>query len=568
MSDPNMMTNQKQLILVVENEANYFPMIRALLHDEYRVETAHSAEEALAVISDNIRQLSLVMLDVQLAGTEGMALLRTIKNDARMHQVPVIVLTEEKAYEIECLQIGASDFIRHLPGDLPDVLMARVRRTIQAVQDNLLHFASDELTGIANQDAFFKNAEEYDALHPDREMDAICADVSNFHIINDLYGREEGNRILITMANVIEETAKRFGGIAGRKGGDVFWLYLPHRDDYKELLSSIQDAITEGRDYHNTLRLKMGIYPFADKSAEIHTRFDRAKLARDTIHYSYSQIIAYYDVDQYRKTLKSQQLMREMETALKEQQFKVYYQPKYDITGEKPVLVSAEALVRWEHPDLGLLYPSMFIPLFENNGLITELDRFVWEEAAAQIRRWRDKYGFAFPLSVNVSRLDMLDGELTNVLLDIVRKNGLAPSDMYIEITESAYTENFEQLIRQVDRMREVGFRIEMDDFGSGYSSLNMLSSITIDILKLDISFIRNMFGSEKNLRMLQMMMYIKDTLQVPVVAEGVETKEQLDLLKEIGCDIVQGFYFSKPIPAQSFEKLIEEKIAQQEQPR
>ena len=211
---------------------------------------------------------------------------------------------------------------------------------------------------------------------------------------------------------------------------------------------------------------------------------------------------------------------------------------------------------------MGLLFPVSFVPLFENNGLITKLDRYVWKESAAQVRRWIDKYGITIPVSDNVSREDLLDSDLTEFFSRIVEENNLTPNDLLLEITESAYTENLEQLIEQVDNWQSAGFRIEMDDFGSGYSSLNMLSSIPIDVIKLDINFIRNMFDSEKNMQMLKLMMQIKDSLGVPVVAEGVETKEQLDLLKEMGCDIVQGYYFSKPVPAEEFEKFIEEKIA------
>ncbi len=211
---------------------------------------------------------------------------------------------------------------------------------------------------------------------------------------------------------------------------------------------------------------------------------------------------------------------------------------------------------------MGLLFPVSFVPLFENNGLITKLDRYVWKESAAQVRRWIDKYGITIPVSDNVSREDLLDSDLTEFFSRIVEENNLTPNDLLLEITESAYTENLEQLIEQVDNLQSAGFRIEMDDFGSGYSSLNMLSSIPIDVIKLDINFIRNMFDSEKNMQMLKLMMQIKDSLGVPVVAEGVETKEQLDLLKEMGCDIVQGYYFSKPVPAEEFEKFIEEKIA------
>ena len=327
-------------------------------------------------------------------------------------------------------------------------------------------------------------------------------------------------------------------------------------------MNRLQSALNGQYRGASAIRLKMGVYSNVDKKLDIQSRFDRAKLARDSIHYSYTQIIAYYDVEKYREDLMYQQMLHDMDSSLEERHFKVYYQPKFDIRGDRPELISAESLVRWQHPTMGLLFPVSFVPLFENNGLITKLDRYVWKESAAQVRRWIDKYGITIPVSDNVSREDLLDSDLTEFFSQIVEENNLTPNDLLLEITESAYTENLEQLIEQVDNLQSAGFRIEMDDFGSGYSSLNMLSSIPIDVIKLDINFIRNMFDSEKNMQMLKLMMQIKDSLGVPVVAEGVETKEQLDLLKEMGCDIVQGYYFSKPVPAEEFEKFIEEKIA------
>lgn len=556
-------TEEKQLIQVIEPEAAFCEQMQAMLSNDYCLEISRGTDEALSFMRKNADKLSLVMLDIQTAGQEGLELLKTIKRDQALQQIPVIVMTREKAFELESLQFGASDFIQTAYRN-PEVVLERVKHAIETSGGKTRISESDELTGIPNQDSFFRSAEAYDRMHPESMMDAVCVDISSFHIINDLYGREEGNRILVTMAQELKRIAEKENGVAGRKAADVFLLYLPHREKYKGMLKELQRALTEISAESNTVRLKMGIYPNVDKSIDIQSRFDRAKLARDTIHYSFSQIIAYYDGEKYRRNLVFQQLMREMDAALKERDFKVYYQPKFDIRGDRPELISAEALVRWHHPSMGVIFPGMFVPLFEENGLITKLDRYVWREAAAQIRGWRDRFGITFPVSVNASRIDMLDADLTDFLLHTVHENDLEPKDLYIEITESAYTKNFEQLIEQVEKLRAAGFRIEMDDFGSGFSSLNMLSSISIDILKLDIGFIRNMFGSEKNLQMLRLMMQIKDSLNVPVIAEGVETEEQLRLLKEIGCDIVQGYYFSKPILPEEFETFIEEKQAHQ----
>ena len=198
------------------------------------------------------------------------------------------------------------------------------------------------------------------------------------------------------------------------------------------------------------------------------------------------------------------------------------------------------------------------MPLFEENGLIQKLDRFVWAEAAVQIRKWRDKYGKVIPVSVNVSRVDITCMDLVEELQGIIKANSLDASTMVLEITESAYTDNSDQMIETVSTLRKVGFRVEMDDFGSGYSSLNMLASLPIDALKLDMEFVKKINNSEKDLQMVKLVIDIARFLKIPVIAEGVELENQYQALKDIGCDVVQGFYLSRPIPPEIFEKLIE----------
>ncbi|MBQ3935462.1 MAG: EAL domain-containing protein, partial [Ruminococcus sp.] len=217
--------------------------------------------------------------------------------------------------------------------------------------------------------------------------------------------------------------------------------------------------------------------------------------------------------------------------------------------------------VRWVHPEFGMVSPGEFISLFENNGLIPKLDRYVWNEAAAQIKRWKDKYGVYIPVSVNVSRVDIFDPQLGDTLCDITKENGLKPGNLLLEITESAYTDDSAQIVEKVSSLRELGFKIEMDDFGCGYSSLNMLTSLPIDALKLDMKFIRNITSNRKDYELVKIMTEIARLIEVPVIAEGVETGEQMELLKAIDCDVIQGYYFSKPVPAEEFEKLIEAKI-------
>ena len=209
-----------------------------------------------------------------------------------------------------------------------------------------------------------------------------------------------------------------------------------------------------------------------------------------------------------------------------------------------------------------MISPGEFIPLFERNGLIRLLDNFVWREAAAQVRRWRDTLGVTLPVSVNVSRVDVFDPELENKFTQILEEYELSHDSLLLEITESACSENEERFVEIIEGLRNNGFKIEMDDFGIGYSSLNMLTNIPIDAIKLDMQFVRKMLRDVKSLKLVQLVIDISDFLQVPVIAEGVETVEQLTTLKTLGCEIIQGYYFSPPLPAKDFTKLIEAEIS------
>jgi len=262
------------------------------------------------------------------------------------------------------------------------------------------------------------------------------------------------------------------------------------------------------------------------------------------------------------RELLNQRLLNDLRHAAQEHQLVVFYQPKYDVQCNPPRLSSAEALIRWRHPELGMVSPGEFVPLFESNGLISVVDNFVWEQAARQIRVWKEKYGVVIPVSVNLSRADVFDPTLVDRLVKLIGDNGLDFRDVKLEVTESAYTEKANDLLEVVRDLRRLGFEIEMDDFGSGYSSLNMLSDMPIDVLKMDMKFVRNIESSDTDFRLVKLILDIAKYLKLNVVAEGVETAGQLKLLRDAGCDLVQGFYFSRPLPPEEFEALIEREMS------
>ena len=550
-------SEERRRILLIEDDIICQEMMKESIGDTYDVVIAESGEEALGIIRAQYDTLSMVLLDLNLPGIKGTDVLSRIKSDPDYSRLPVIVMTSDNEAEVECLTLGAIDFIPK-PYPASKVILARILRTVELSEDReTLRFTErDHLTGLYNKEFFYRYAAQLDLYHKDEPTDAILFDVNRFHTYNDRYGKARGNELLKRIAYNAMTYVKESGGIVCRSAADTFMLYCRHVDDYETLLDRLS-ADLDVSFGENRVRLRMGVYVNADKTIDIERRFDRAKMAADTTRDNLAAPIAFFDHSMREAEILDEQLIDDFQTAIREKQFTVFYQPKYNVKAEKPVLNSAEALVRWRHPTLGLVSPGTFIPLFEKNGLIQELDHYVWSQAASQIKDWKERLKVSLPVSVNVSRIDLYDPDLTDKLLTIAKTNGLAPEDLLLEITESAYTEKTEQIITTVKKLRAIGFRIEMDDFGSGYSSLSMLSKMPIDALKLDIQFIRSAFKEQTDTRLLEAMIGLADSFEVPTIAEGVETDEQFAALKAMGCDIIQGYYFSRPLPADEFEKLI-----------
>ena len=547
--------NGKRRILLVEDELINQEMLKIVLDSAYDIILAETGAEALARLAEGRETISLVLLDLNLPDMHGLEVLKQMKADSTTALIPVIVMTAEKDAEVESLTLGAIDFIPK-PYPQPKVILARVLRTIELSEDrDIIRWTErDHLTGLYNREYFYRYAAQYDVYHKDQATDAIVLDINHFHIINERYGKSYGDEVLKRIGEKLLETVGASGGILCRREADSFLAYCPHRSDYAEILDNASVTLRGDGKNENRVRLRMGVYSNVDKSIDIERRFDRAKLAADTVKNSFTKAIGIYDDSLHESEIFAEQLLDGFETAVREKQFEVVYQPKFNIRPQEPVLTSAEVLVRWKHPQLGTVSPAVFIPLFEQNGLIRQLDDYIWREAAARMKDWKSRIADPVPVSVNVSRIDLYDPFFVDRMQEIMETNGLSPEEFYLEVTESAYTENSDQIIRTVRKLREKGFRIEMDDFGSGYSSLNMISTLPIDALKLDMEFIRNAFRERKDTRLLEVVIQLAESLEVPTIAEGVETAEQMLTLKTMGCDIVQGYYFSRPLSAEEFE--------------
>lgn len=549
------MISRKKILVVEDNEINR-AMLSEILSSEYVVLTAENGLEALSVLKEYGEAISLILLDIVMPVMDGYTFLTHIKSDSAYSSIPVIVTTQndDETDEVTALSKGAADYVAK--PYKPQIILHRVAgiinlRETAAIMNQVQY---DRLTGLYSKEFFYQRVKGILIQHPDKEYDIICSDIENFKLINDVFGIAAGDRLLCGVADLYKEFVGG-DGICGRFNADQFACLVEHRNDYSNELFIMANARVNSYSSAKNVVMKWGIYSVKGGAIQVEQMCDRALLAARSIKGQYGKYYAAYDDKLRSRLLKEQSITDSMEPALAEGQFEIYLQPKYRI--KDGALAGAEALVRWNHPEWGLQSPATFIPLFEKNGFITKLDQYVWELACRVLRGWEDKGYPSIPISVNVSRADIYNEDLADSLLKLVNKYNLPPSRLHLEITESAYTEDPNQIIDTVSRLRELGFIIEMDDFGSGYSSLNMLNQMPIDILKLDMIFIRNETAKPVNQGILRFIMGLARWMNLSVVAEGVETREQLERLREVGCDYVQGYYFSKPVPCVEFEHLI-----------
>ena len=552
---------RRRLVLVVDDYEINREILGVILEDDYDVIYATDGKEALESMRANVDALSIVLLDLIMPIMTGFEVLETVRNDEQLKHIPIIVLTAERSAELQALQMGAADFIAK-PFDMHEVILARVGRIIELSEGRQLISAAetDRLTMLYNRNFFFEYANRLAQYHPELHMDAIVLNIEQFHSVNDLSGRDFGDKVLKAIGDEIRAFLATTEGIASRFDADHFDIYCVEQEDYRVLLNRIQDKVNK-LSPNVSIHLRMGVQPWREGFEPVYM-FDRARTACNSVRGNFQNPLMVYDESMHRREQLNQRLLNDLRPALERRQFRVFYQPKYDVQCDPPRLSSAEALVRWQHPELGLILPGDFVPLFEGNGLIGVVDSFVWQQAVRQIVAWREKYGFTLPVSVNLSRSDVFDATLIDRLRRLVDDNGLSYDDIMLEVTESAYVDNASLMLDTINDLRDLGFKIEMDDFGSGYSSLNMLSDMPFDVLKMDMRFVKNIEKNEVDLRLVKLILDIARYLEVMVVAEGVETQGQLELLREGGCDLIQGYYFSCPVPPDEFEALIERELA------
>ena len=549
----------KRTILVVDDQPINRVALKKMLEDRYNVEEAENGEEALKVLRDRGAQISVVILDLIMPKLDGYAVLKAISRDMELSSIPVIVASQVDKSETEekALELGARDFVSKPYNSA--VVRKRLANLIELCESNMhIHrIERDTLTGLYSKDAFCRHAEAMLHDNPEIEYLLVATDVERFKLVNDSFGMSQGDELLKFIATHLDRDVRNYDGLCARLDADHFMALVPRTVDDGNLHSVVQSAERSLAGYPLTMRitLKFGAYPITDRNVSVDLMCDRALLAAESIKGQYRSTCSYYDDTIRQKMIREQEITNAMKEGLAQGQFEIYLQPKYDLLSER--IAGAEALVRWNHPKLGFLGPGEFVPLFERNGFITELDLYVWDKTCEIVAGWIGSSKKYVPVSVNVSRKDIYQENLPEILTEIVKRHDLRPSQLHLEITESAYTESPDQLIGVVGELKRLGFVVEMDDFGSGYSSLNMLSELPIDILKLDMRFIQKETDKNSSRNILSFVISLAKWMNLLVVAEGVETQQQIDLLRNMDCNYVQGYYYAKPMVVSDFTDLI-----------
>ena len=420
----------------------------------------------------------------------------------------------------------------------------------------------DPLTGALSLNGFRKKVNELLREHPDTKYLLTFINIKNFKYINDSLGKETGDELLRFYISKTLSTLTEKDAVC-RIEADHFAV-LRHfmseeilRQDDQKVIDAVRNYfLNRGKEYR--VQVCGGIYvltPEDYQKIDVDHMLDLARITEKKVSETIRDGYAFYNPEQWEKGKLAADIVNLLPIAILSEEIKVWYQPQVDFsTGE---IIGAEALCRWQHPELGWLSPAAFIPALEEAGLIYKLDRFVWGRVCQDLNRWKEQ-GIRMSVSVNVSRKDILENRnIPGDFTKLVETYGLSANQLRIEVTETAFAENPSLLIRTTKQLGEFGFQVEMDDFGSGYSSLHMLKEMPVDRIKLDLNFLTSSGDPEKGRIIISHIIQMVRSLGMTLIAEGVETKEQADFLFGQGCADMQGFYFYKPMPVGEFEKLL-----------
>lgn len=414
----------------------------------------------------------------------------------------------------------------------------------------------DPLTGLYKRTEFFRRARKYLNQRTKGRYCLTAVDIEHFKLFNEWYGQDAGDMLLARIGKHMKNIETTYDGVAGYMGGDDFVIIFPDEEGAIEKLQGrIVEYVKRSGGTAGFLPA-FGIYGIEERDLSVSTMYDRAAIALASVKGSYSKRVCRYDRRMMQQMEENHKLLSQVQKGLTNGEFTFYAQPKCSLSTGK--IVGLEALVRWNHPSRGMIAPGAFLPVLENNGLITKLDMYIWEEVCKKLRRWMDRGNRAVPISVNVSRTDIYAVDVTSVFKELTEKYSIEPRLLEVEITESAYVEEYDAIKSVVESLREAGFTVLMDDFGSGYSSLNMLKDVNVDVLKIDMKFLEmSSTSAGKGVEILEAITRLANIMGMKMIAEGVETKAQIEFLMNMGCSYGQGYYFFHPMPIEVFEPLL-----------
>lgn len=423
-----------------------------------------------------------------------------------------------------------------------------------SASDGKLNEQYDKLTGLYDGVTFCRMVKNAVAEDNEKKYALILFDIEKFKIVNELYGFDFADEVLEFIAFNMRNIFKETGAVICHFMSDFFGIFTEY-DSEEDLIEMVKQISSKTSLYKNVpVSLSFGIHKIRDRSLSPRLICDYANMAKKTVKGNRIVNYAFYTEKIKNRILEDKYIENEMEYALKNGQFSMYLQPKYNISTSE--IIGAEALVRWVHPKKGLIMPDKFIPLFEKNGFIVNLDKYIWEQACIEIRKWIDSGQTPVPISVNVSRINVGNPKLIEILDSLVEKYKIDKKYLELEITETVYYDDQNHLIETLNQLKKADYTLLMDDFGSGFSSLNMLKNTPFDILKIDRNFLNETMVTDKGKKIILHTISLSNDIGINTVAEGVETKEQAEYLLECGCNVAQGYYYSKPVELNVFDEM------------
>lgn len=545
----------RSTILVVDDEEMVKQRLKDTMSAEFDIIDASDGKEALELLEANSGRISVVLLDLIMPVMDGFQFMNEFRKHQEYSNIPVIVATANDDWHSEqkCLEAGVWDFV--MKPYNPVLLQFRIRNAIE--KSRMIMSERDPVTGLYSKLKFYQSVRKMLTDATGETFAFVRFDIDRFKMINSFYGIKEGDNVLRSIASELRRISTAFEKfIYGRLENDIFAVCMPYKEENIDLLANALQLNLKKLNKDYNIKVSCGVYIINDYNMDVSEMYDRAFLAAKSCKGKFVQNIAYYDESMIENMKQEQYIINEVNRALEEEQFEVYLQPKINLMTDRSY--GAEALVRWRHPEKGMISPGEFIPIYERNGIIGRLDLYMWRHVCMILRRWLDEGQNPNPISVNVSRVNIYNPHLVEILRNLITEFQIPPYLLNLELTESAFMEDQELVMKTMSRLHQIGFKIMMDDFGSGYSSLNVLKDMEVDYLKVDMKFLQqDQEFNGKGEKVLTSVVRMAKWLHLPSIVEGVETMEQVDFLKCIGCEYAQGYYYAKPMPVEEYESFL-----------